>query len=246
MERSVYAVDAAIEQTHWRFCGRRRLFARELQRSGVSDRARVLDTGTSAGTNLRMLRDLGFQQVTGLDMSEDAIAFCAAKGLGSVERGDICSMPFAGESFDLVLATDIIEHVDDDGLALREIMRVLRPGGKVLLTVPAFKLLWGLQDRVAQHKRRYRLAPLTKSVKGAGLRVVHAYYFNYLLVVPILSARRLIDALGIALQSEGQVNSPFLNRALSAVFACDIYSAPFIRPPFGVSILMLAEKQEAV
>lgn len=242
MERSVYAVEAAIEQTHWWFCGRRNLFARELQRSGVTDQARILDTGTSTGTNLRMLRELGFQQVTGLDMSEDAIAFCKTKGLGPVERGDICAMPFADESFDLVLATDIVEHVDDDKRALREITRVLKPGGRVLLTVPAFSLLWGLQDRVAQHKRRYRLAPLAKKFEDAGLRIKRAYYFNYLLFIPILLARRLIDALGITLQSEGQVNTSFLNRVLAAVFTCDTRSAPFIRPPFGVSILMLAEK----
>lgn len=242
MERSVYAVDAAIEQTHWWFCGRRRLFARELSRSGVTDKAKILDTGTSAGTNLRMLKELGFRQVTGLDMSEDAIAFCAAKGLGPVERGDICAMPFADKSFDVVLATDIVEHVEDDKLALREITRVLRPGGKVLLTVPAFNLLWGLQDRVSRHRRRYRLAPLARLMESAGLRVQRAYYFNYLLFLPILVARRAIDALGLALKSEGQVNTPLLNRALAAIFACDISTAPVLKPPFGVSILVLAEK----
>jgi len=188
------------------------------------------------------LRDLGFQQVTGLDMSVDAIAFCQSKGLGRVERGDICSMPFANESFDLVLATDIVEHVDDDRQALREIARVLRPGGTVLLTVPAFNLLWGLQDRVAQHRRRYRLAPLAKQMEDAGLRIKRAYYFNFLLFVPILLARRLIDALGVTLQSEGQVNTRFLNRILSGIFTMDIWSAPRLRPPFGVSILMLAGK----
>ncbi len=240
MERSVYAVDAAIEETHWWFRGRRRLFARELLRGGVTARACALDTGTSAGTNLRMLRELGFRDVTGLDISEDAIAFCEAKGLGPVEQGDICAMPFADDSFDLVLATDVIEHVDDDARALREIARVLRPGGTLLLTVPAFTLLWGLQDRVSRHKRRYRLKPLRQQVSVAGLRVQRAYYFNYLLFMPILLARRAIDALGIGLKSEGQVNTPLLNRLLAAIFACDIRTAPFLRPPVGVSILMLA------
>lgn len=189
-----------------------------------------------------MLRDLGFERVTGLDISEDAIAFCQEKGLGLVERGDICSMPFADESFDLVLATDVIEHVEDDGRALREIARVLKPGGVVLLTVPAFAMLWGLQDRVSRHKRRYRLGQLVEKVEIAGLHVSRAYYFNYLLFLPILLARRVIDALGIALQSESQVNNPLIDRVLSAIFAWDIRSAPVIRPPFGVSILMLAGK----
>lgn len=242
MERSVYAVDAAIEQTHWWFCGRRRLFAHELERGGVTARACALDTGTSAGTNLRMLKELGFRNVTGLDISEDAIAFCEAKGLGPVEQGDICAMPFADDSFDLVLATDVVEHVEDDAGALREIVRVLRPGGTLLLTVPAFNLLWGLQDRVSKHKRRYRLKPLAEQLTVAGLRVQHAYYFNYLLFLPILMARRAIDALGISLKSEGQLNSPLLNGLLAAIFAWDIRTAPLLKPPFGVSILMLATK----
>ena len=242
MERSVYAVDAAIEETHWWFSGRRRLFARELARGGVTARACALDTGTSAGTNLRMLKQLGFRNVTGLDISEDAIAFCEAKGLGPVEQGDICAMPFADDSFDLVLATDVIEHVEEDDGALREIARVLRPGGALLLTVPAFELLWGLQDRVSKHKRRYRLKPLAEKLTVAGLRVQRAYYFNYLLFLPTLLMRRTIDAFGLGWKNIGQANAPLLNGLLSAIFAWDILTAPLVKPPFGVSILVGAAK----
>ena len=204
--------------------------------------ARVLDIGTSSGTNLRMLRDLGFTRVTGLDMSADAIAFCRAKGLGAVEQGDVCAMPFADESFDLVLATDIIEHVVEDGRALREIARVLRPGGIALVTVPAFPLLWGLQDRVARHQRRYRMRPFRAALEAAGLTVRRAYYFNYVLFLPILLARRLIDMLGIRLASENEINTRRLNDVLTAIFALDVRSAPFLKPPIGVSLLALVEK----
>jgi len=148
MEASVYAQEAMIEATHWWFVGRRKLFAAEIARAGVSNDARVLDIGTSTGTNLRMLRDLSYRQVAGLDSSQDAIRFCEEKGLGPVYRGDVCAMPFADESFDLVLATDIVEHVDDDIRAVQEIARVLAPGGTVLITVPAFKSLWGFRTRL--------------------------------------------------------------------------------------------------
>jgi SAM-dependent methyltransferase len=242
MERSVHAIDAAIEETHWWFSGRRRLFARELARGGVTARACALDTGTSAGVNLRLLRELGFRNITGLDISEDAIAFCEGNGFGPVEHGDICAMPFADDSFDLVLATDVIEHVEEDDGALREIARVLRPGGTLLLTVPAFELLWGLQDRVAQHKRRYRLKPLAEKLTIAGLRVQRAYYFNYLLFIPILLARRAIDALGLRWKNVAQANAPLLNGMLAAIFDWDIRTAPLVKPPFGVSILVMAAK----
>ena len=86
---------------------------------------------------------------------------------------------------------------------------------------------------------------LRRAVQAAGLRPRRAFYFNYLLFLPILLARRLIDALGIELNSEAEINTPLVNRLLAAVFRCDIATAPWLRPPFGVSILMLAEKPGA-
>jgi SAM-dependent methyltransferase len=244
MEASVYAVEAEVEQTHWWFVNRRRLFDAELKRAGVSTGARSLDVGTGTGANLRLLQELGFRNVTGLDASEDAIRFCAAKGLPPVRRGDITALPFADSSFDLILATDVIEHVDDDGTALRELRRALAPNGTLLLTVPAFQSLWGLQDRVSMHKRRYRLRPLLDLLKRNGLAPRRAYYFNYLLFVPIWLARRLIDLLRIELRSEDEVNSPLINRVLSWVFAADVATAGIVHPPFGVSILVVAERAE--
>ncbi len=243
MDIATYALEAEAEATHWWFVGRRRLFAREIDKTGLPRTSRVLDVGTSTGANLRLLRDLGFHAVDGLDFSQEAIRYCREKGLGIVRHGDVCGMPFADESFDLLLATDIIEHVDDDLKALREIARVLRPGGKALIVVPAFPILWGLQDRVAQHKRRYRMGELADRVARAGFAIEVSYYFNFLLFVPIWLGRRLVDIIRPRIQNESQINSPLLNRMLSAIFTVDIAVAPVLRPPFGVSILIVAEKK---
>jgi len=189
-----------------------------------------------------MLRDIGLVDVTGLDLSPEAIAWCQRKGLGEVKQGDICDMPFATGKFDLVLATDIIEHVEDDSRALEEVVRVLRPGGIALVTVPAFSMIWGLQDRVAQHKRRYLQRDLNLLLSQAGLIVEKSYYFNYLLFLPILLARRIIDRSRIQLESEAELNSPVLNWLLDKLFTLDVLSAPHLRPPFGVSILAIARK----
>lgn len=242
MQLETFAVEAEIEATHWWFVGRRRLFARELTRAGLTSDSRVLDVGTGTGANLRLLRQLHVRDVAGLESNEAAIQYCAAKGLGEVRRGDICAMPFGDGSFDFVLATDVIEHVDADAVALRELARVLKEGGKALLAVPAFPSLWGLQDIVAHHKRRYRMKPLLQKMRAAGLEPRRHYHFNYLLFVPIFAARRLIDALGVKRDSEAEFNSPVLNRLLSAVFAFDVSTAPFLHPPFGVSILAVGEK----
>jgi SAM-dependent methyltransferase len=242
MEIAAYTAEAETEETHWWFVGRRKLFADEIERACIFPDARVLDVGAGTGANLRMLRASRFTRVTGLDDSDEAIRLCAAKGLGFVRKGDIRAMPFADASFDLVLATDVIEHVDDDGQAVAEIARVLVPGGRALITVPAFQSLWGLQDRQALHKRRYRLRPLLELLRSRGMQVECSYYFNYILFTPIWIARRLIDLFGVTLDSENKLNTPLLNRALSLVFFLDVSTARMLRVPFGVSILVMARK----
>jgi SAM-dependent methyltransferase len=244
MDIAAYTVEADAEATHWWFTGRRRLFAREINKTGLPRTSRVLDVGTSTGTNLRLLRDLGFRAVDGLDFNQAAIRYCRDKGLGPVRHGDVCKMPFASESVDLVLATDVIEHVDDDLKALREIGRVLTPDGTVLITAPAFPFLWGLQDRISQHKRRYIRRELMDRVTRAGFSIETCYYFNFLLFLPIWVGRRLIDIFKLDVQGEAQINSPLLNRILGAIFAADIAMAPILHPPFGVSILIVARKDD--
>jgi SAM-dependent methyltransferase len=242
LQQSVYAVDARLEENHWWYVGRRKLFSRVIGTLGISHDQPVLDIGTSSGTNLRMLRELGFSDVTGLDFSDEAIRFCAEKGLGTVRRGDITEMPFPDQTFSLVLATDIIEHVDDDLRALEEVARVLRPGQTALITVPAFPSLWGFQDDVSLHKRRYRMGPLLTQIRAAGLEPRQRFHFNYLLFGPIWSARQLMKVWRHSYRSESEVNTPIVNRVLSAIFNLDVQLAPRWAPPFGVSILVVADK----
>lgn len=242
MKDTAFVVEAAIEAEHWWFVGRRKLFIREIALRRIELTARVLDLGTSTGTNLRMLRDSGFSNVAGLDLSEEALRFCKEKYRGSVIKGDVTRLPFSHDRADLVLATDVIEHVDDDRAAIREITRVLKPGGVVLIAVPAFRLLWGLQDEVAQHKRRYRKREVEAMLSDTGLIVERSYYFNYLLFLPILLARTLLRLIRPNLSSENEINFPLMNRILSVIFTFDIVTAPFLRPPFGVSVFLLATK----
>lgn len=243
MDAATYEAEASIEATHWWFVGRRKLFSEEIEKLDLSNDARILDVGTSTGTNLRMLRDLGYTNFIGLDFSPEAIRFCREKGLGEVKEGNIKELPFPDESFDLVLATDIIEHIDDDKKALSEIERVLRPGGHALFTVPAFNALWGLQDEVSHHQRRYLKKPMNNLVTGSNLKIEKSYYFNFLLFVPIWTARQLIRILKLKLKSENQLNSPVINRILTVIFEIDRKIAPKINLPFGVSIFTLASRK---
>jgi SAM-dependent methyltransferase len=242
LDQATFAAEARIESTHWWFVERRRLFAALIRECGLPADARVVDIGTGTGANLRLLKQLGFTNVTGIDPSEDAARWCAEKGLGEVQAGDARALPLPDRSVDLVVATDVVEHVDDDQRAVSEIYRVLRPGGIVLFTVPAFSSLWGLQDEVSHHHRRYRMGPFLKMLDKARFRVTNKFHFNYILFLPIFLARQLIRALKIRLASENEVNNPLLNFLLRIVFRLDVTTAPYFRPPFGVSILVLARR----
>lgn len=242
MDLATYAVEDAHEATHWWFVTRRELFRARIAELGLARDAAVLDIGTSTGTNLRLLADMQFTNVRGLDQSPVAIEYCRRKGFAGVAEGDATALPFSDAAFELVLATDILEHVPDDAAAAREIHRVLAPGGRGLVTVPAFRSLWGLQDDVSHHQRRYRLGELVAQLERAGLIVDDAHYFNYLLFAPIWLARQAIRALDLPLRSENKVSSPLLDRVLRRVFAFDVATAGRLRPPFGVSALALVHR----
>ena len=242
MRSEVYAAEAALEAGHWWFVGRRELFARLIEELAVDRQVAVLDVGTGTGANLALLHRLGFSRAVGLDSSEEAVGFCRARGLEEVRQGDICDLPFADASFGLVLATDVVEHVDDDVGALREVARVLTPDGHLLLTVPALQALWGLQDELAQHKRRYRRSVLLQRMRQAGLQPVRSFYFNSLLLGPIWLGRQLIRVLKPNLRSEAEINSPLLNRLLLGVFRADTQLASRVPLPLGVSILVVARR----
>ena len=133
--------------------------------------------------------------------------------------GEAEALPYDPESFDVVTALDVIEHLDDDRCGLREISRVLRPGGYVLLFVPAFMFLWGVQDDVSNHRRRYDRADLTAKVKSAGFEVEKAGYANFTFFLPVLIIRSLMRWLGIRTETEYGINLPALNPLLAQLFA---------------------------
>jgi SAM-dependent methyltransferase len=243
MEKTVYIDEAGVEAEHWWFVGRRRLISRVISQLQIHRSAKVLDVGTGTGTNLRLLVQLGFTEIEGLDFNEDAINFCKHKGLGMVRQGDACAMPFPDKSFDLILATDIIEHLDDDLRALSEIHRVLKPGGKCIILVPAFMLLWGFQDERCHHKRRYTLNRLLRVVNASGLTSVNHHYFNYILFFPILLARKIIKLGNLKVKNETQINTKFLNSILTWIFTFDIKTSPLLCPPIGVSIFVIAIRE---
>jgi SAM-dependent methyltransferase len=243
MMEHTYPILFRVEQTHWWHIGRRRIleeFVADICRQVTDRRARILDVGCGTGANLLMLSKYG--DAEGVDISEDALAFCRERGLDKVKLGAAEDLPYDDGTFDLVTAFDVVEHMDDDLVGLKEMRRVLRPGGRVLLFVPTFMFLWGLQDDVSHHRRRYRLPELARVLEQAGFKIERTTYANITFFLPILTIRKLMQLTGIKAESENDINLSAFNGILGRLFGAERLWLRRMNLPFGVSGLCVARK----
>jgi len=242
MMEHTYPILFRVEQSHWWYIGRRRIianFVEEICRHVTDRRPKILDVGCGTGANLLLLSKYG--DAEGVDVSEDALAFCRERGLENLKLGAGEDLPYEDGTFDLVTAFDVVEHMDDDLAGLKEMRRVLRPGGRVLLFVPTFMFLWGLQDDVSHHRRRYRLAELESVLKKAGFQIERSTYANITFFLPILMMRKIMRLTGIKTDSENTINVSALNGVFGRIFGAESWILRHMNLPFGVSGLCVAK-----
>lgn len=244
MEKNPYDVEAKVESFHWWFVIRRRLLRRLLHSLDVPQEFSAVDIGCGTGSNLRTLGSAGLYKVVGLDRSFYALSIAKRKVKLPLINGDINNMPIRLNSVGLIIAFDVIEHVDDDLNAIRELYQVLRKGGILILTVPAFNLLWGIQDVVTGHKRRYSRKEILVKLRQGGFAILRSSYFNFFLFFPILMVRRMIHLMGLRIESENEVNFPLINFLFKTIFSLEVYLLKYLSFPFGVSILCIGKKKE--
>jgi SAM-dependent methyltransferase len=184
-----------LEDRHWWFRARRTVIWAMLRRAGINSAPRLLDAGCGTGRNLVEFGRLGTAE--GVDLSPEAVEFCRSRGLEGVRQGRFEELPFEDGRFDLILATDVIEHLDDDRRALLELRRVAGPGARLVVTVPAYRWLWSQHDESLHHRRRYTAGELRERVTATGwLAQVETYFFTALLpsVAAVRGVRRLRSA----------------------------------------------------
>jgi SAM-dependent methyltransferase len=249
----MYHAFAAVESRHWWFQGRRRIVSAMLrdyladQRDAPADGRRILDVGSGTGEMVDMLLEFG--NVTALDGSPHAIEYLRQRlptGL-TARHGRVPEDLPRDETFDLVTAFDVVEHLDDDLAALRAFRRVLPTGGRMVLTVPAYQMLWSHHDVYAGHYRRYRRGQLRNLVQRAGgFQVDRIAYFNSLLFLPALAARttgrwrrRVAPPAAEHFDPHLALPGPLVNRLLLGVFSSEARMLPYLAPPFGVSLIAL-------
>lgn len=228
---------------HWFFRARRTIFARLLDGLfPVGGHARIVDLGPGSGVNVPVLRDRG--RVAVVDVASGSLRDCAAHGAHHLLLADATRPPLADGSVDLVCAFDVLEHLVEDARALREIRRVLKPTGRLLLSVPAWQVLWGRQDVLSEHVRRYHKEPLRRLLTESGFEVERLTFFNALLFFPILAVRLCMRPF-LKWTREGgsdfSAPTPFgLDRLLYRMFAAEAGWLTRRDLPLGVSLLAVA------
>jgi SAM-dependent methyltransferase len=189
VRETAYREHYEVEDRHWWYRGRWAVVEALLTKADLPPRPRILDAGCGTGGNLRKFERIGI--ASGVEPSAEAVGFCRERGLERVQQAGLESLPFEDGSFDLVAATDVVEHVAAEEQALRELWRVTVPGGAMLLTVPAYMWLWSEEDVNLHHHRRYTRRRLVRAVRRVGWEPIFATYFNTLLLPPIAVAKKL-------------------------------------------------------
>jgi SAM-dependent methyltransferase len=239
MEPQLLREQASLEKMHWWFVARRKILDRVVAGLGLPAGSRILEAGCGTGGNLHMLARHG--EVFAFDVSETARRLAAEWGTAQIAEGFLPDgIPFDGEAFELVVLLDVLEHIEDDGAALRALRTRLKPGGRLLITVPALPSLWSCHDERHQHYRRYRKAELAAKLRGAGYELTRITYFNTLLF-PLVGATRLARRLiGGESQDDLVLPSPWLNGLLKGVFGAERNLVGRFPLPIGVSLLAIA------
>lgn len=251
MEASVYDQFAELEKRHFWFRGRRRIFFDLLDRTlGVGpagaptpDRD-ILEIGCGPGGMLEPLSRYG--RVHAMDIAHDAMSYCRRRGFERVVTGSGLELPFADGSFDMVAMFDAIEHIPNDHEVLAEVRRILRPGGLLFVSVPAYQFLYSQNDRLVHHQRRYTRSEMRGKLVGAGFRPKKLTYFNAFLFPLILPAVLVLKAKEwlVGLPDEQTNLSHQFNSAINDLFAWFMGSERLLLRhtefPFGHSLIAMA------
>ena len=239
MDRIVYDRMAAHDSTHWWYRARRDILADYLTREGgLPEHARILEIGCGTGHNLPMLASFGTVEAIEIDPAAREIASLRlgrAVGdaplpvLPGVERG----------AYDLIAVLDVVEHIEDDVAALTAMAACLKPGGKILITVPAHQWLWSAHDAVNHHHRRYSKKSLAVAIRAAGLEPKKLGYFNSLLF-PLAAAARLAGRMTGRDDSDDSPPPKPVNALFERIFRLERHLIGRVPMTPGVSIITLA------
>lgn len=238
MERAVFDRMAEHDQVHWWYVARRKILADLIRREAdLPDNARILEIGCGTGHNFAMLGRLG--QLDALEVDDEARALASrrlGRAVGDAPLPELPGVP--DRAYHLIALLDVLEHVDGRPESLKSIATKLAPGGKILVTVPAYQWMWSAHDRAHHHKLRYSKKGLRRDAEAAGLEVRKLGYFNSLLF-PIAAAVRLFGKILGKSSSDDQMPPRPLNAVFEKIFGLERHMIGRVPLPAGVSLFAL-------
>ncbi len=242
-----YGVMFEIEEEYWWYQGLRALVQELLKEYAAPDKsAKILDAGCGTGKNLQLFLERG--DAHGVDIAEAAIQFCRKRGIPA-DRALVASLlelPFPDQFFDLAFSFDVICNIQEDVAAFAEIRRALKPNGRMIVQLPAYRFLWSAHDVAVSHKYRYTAKDLRAKIVQAGFRIETLTYLNMALfpfIALMRFARRTKPGASHADSDLTPLPRP-VNSALTRVFSAEMRRAPHARFPFGISLLAVARRVE--
>lgn len=244
MQPEIYREMAAHEDRHWWFVGRRAVLGAVLDRAQLPDAPAILEVGCGTGGNLPILASRG--RTYAFDPHVEAREIASSRHTQvEIRDGELPDrLPFDPQSFDLVAALDVLEHVEDDAGALQSLVSLARPGGSIVVTVPAHQILWGTHDIRLNHRRRYSWASLLALCERTDTELVYSTAFNTFLA-PFAVMLRLAERLpGVAIGNQERLPVPLVNGVLSGMFAAERHVVQRSRLSFGLSLAVLLRRRE--
>ncbi len=249
MEKAYYNQYYDFERNHWWFLARAKILEAYVGKWNKSD-LKILDAGTGTGANSIWLSRYG--EVVSMEFDKDCIDYSSQRNGLKYIQGSLLQLPFKNESFDLICAFDVIEHIEDHQLAVSEMIRVCKPGGKILITVPAFRHLWSEHDEINHHFRRYTQTQLKALFQREEGELKNCSYFNFYLYPLVLLARIANKFMSLFKNSEKsksdfeKFNPGPLNELLKGIFLMERKRISSKKKyPFGVSLILEWQKNNA-
>lgn len=231
----------SFEGENWWWAGKRQLITGTLSKL-IKNRPLILDVGCGTGSNLRNWESQG--EVLGLDISTEALNYCRLKGNRNLLRGDAAILPFPDNTFEVIIALDILEHMEKDADTIKEFFRVCRPGGHLLLTVPALMFLWSKHDVALHHKRRYARKQLKGLLALNGFHVEKISFWNFT-ILPPAAMYRLLGNLKPAKEARSddlKVPGPINSILKLVLFIENSLILKGINLPWGITLFALGRK----
>ena len=241
MQPNEYGTMFRVEETHWWYSALHQLILQTLEAELPDWRDKeILDAGCGTGAILQRLGNPA--KNAGIDLAPEAIQFCHERGLDNVQQGDICALPFADASFDAVICSSVLYHqwVRDVATAIHEMGRVLRPGGLLVINVPAFRFLHSAHDDAVMTSHRFRKPEIHKLLLAQNFTIRRLTYWTSLLF-PLAVVARTLGGSQMGRDFEEKEPS-FLQRALAQVMMTELLLLRRMSFPFGVALLAVARK----